>query len=85
MSEMEMNMTNDMDLRQIEQKTYLSYNQAGLADIAAGIFIGGFGLDLVLNSSMFFIIAWLPIMLVIPLKKLIIYPRIGYVKFAPAR
>jgi hypothetical protein len=78
-------MPNSIDLREIEQRTYLAYHQDGLADIAAGFFITGFGLDMALNSSIFLMISWLPILLVLPLKKLITYPRIGYIKFAPER
>ncbi len=78
-------MENSMDLKEIEQKTYLSYHQDGLADIAAGIFITGFGLNLALNSSIFFMVAWVPFILVLPLRRLITYPRIGYIKFAPER
>lgn len=78
-------MPSSIDLREIEKKTYLSYHQDGLADIAVGIFITGFGLDMALNSSIFLMISWLPILLVLPLKKLITYPRIGTIKFAPER
>ncbi len=78
-------MSNSIDLKEIEQKTYLSYHQDGLADLAAGFFIGGFGLDMALKSSVFFLVAWLPIILVLPIRRLITYPRIGFVKFASAR
>jgi hypothetical protein len=78
-------MSNDMDLKAIEQKTYLSYHQDGLADIAAGFLVGGFGLNMALNSIMFLFTSWLPIVLLLPLKRLITFPRIGFVKFAPVR
>lgn len=78
-------MPNSIDLTEIEKKTYLSYHQDGLTDIAAGVFITGFGLDMVLNSSIFFMISLLPIVLILPLRKLITYPRIGQIEFSPER
>jgi hypothetical protein len=80
-----MQMSNNMDLKAIEQKTYLSYHQDGLADIAAGFLVGVFGLGMALNSGTLFTITWLPIALIFPLKRIITYPRIGYIKFAPVR
>jgi len=78
-------MMSESDLREAERKTYLSYFEDGIADIAGGLTILLFGLGMVFESSSLFIFSWLPIILFWPLKQAITYPRMGYVKFGPER
>lgn len=78
-------MMSKIDLEDVEQKTYLSYFEDGIADIVAGLPILLFGLGMVFDASSFFIFAWMPILLFWPLKQLITIPRMGYVKFSPER
>ena len=75
----------DKMFQQLEKKTYLSYHQDGLLDLIIGLCILGFGFNMSTGSSAFLIFAWLPILLLIPLKNKITVPRLGYVKFGAKR
>jgi len=77
----------DGDLRQIERKAWLSYHQDGLMEIAFGLlllfaFAGSI-------ADQFHWIAYLPLLLVGPslalAKRLVTAPRMGSVRFGPAR
>jgi MFS family permease len=78
-------MMSNLDLRDTERKTYLSYFDDGIADILAGLPVFSFGLGMIFDSSLFFILTGLPIIFFGPLKKRITLPRMGYVKFSPER
>jgi hypothetical protein len=78
-------MMKQSNLKETEQKTYLSYFEDGIADIVAGLPVFSFGLGMVFDSSLFFVFTWLPIILFWPLKQAITLPRMGYVKFTPER
>ena len=80
-----MTMMTESDLRDTERKTYLSYFDDGIADIAGGLTILLFGLGMVFDASTLFIFSWMPMILFWPLKQVITFPRIGYVKFVPER
>jgi hypothetical protein len=80
---------NDISLKEIEKKTYMSYHQDGLIDIFVGIYVLLFGSGILLRtvtdfSTWFVIPAIFPALMVpiwISAKKRITMPRIGYVKF----
>ena len=78
-------MMSESDLRDTERKIYLSYFDDGILDIVAGLPILSFGLGMVFDASLFFILTGLPIILYWPLKQAITLPRMGYVKFNPER
>lgn len=78
-------MLNQFDLNKAESKLYLSYFDDGVADLLAGLPVILFGLGMALGVKIFFIFAFLPIVLYLPLKHAITLPRMGYVKFAPER
>jgi hypothetical protein len=73
------------DLKEAERRIYLSYFNDGIADIVAGLPIFLFGLGMVFDATMFFILSWMPIIFFWPLKQAITLPRIGYVEFSPER
>jgi len=78
-------MSGKVDLRKIERKAYLAYFEDGLWDMVIGLFILCFGIDMATGSpSSSFV---LPCVMAIgwAVKRWITYPRIGYVRFAPAR
>jgi hypothetical protein len=75
----------ETDLREAERKTYLSYFDDGIADIAGGLVVLLFGLGMVFGASTLFILSWMPTILFWPLKQVITFPRIGHVKFIPER
>ncbi|MCW4006596.1 MAG: hypothetical protein NWF04_08410 [Candidatus Bathyarchaeota archaeon] len=82
-------MTTQPNLKELERRTYMSYNQDGLLDIFAGVYVLGFGLGITLDAMFDYSIGlFLPaflIALVLPLwisaKQKITMPRIGFVKF----
>lgn len=80
---------NDVNLREVEKRTYSSYHQDGLIDIFIGTYIILFATSILVNnildlSTWFVIPAIFPALMVpiwMALKKRITIPRIGYVKF----
>ncbi len=83
-------MNNNEDLKRLEQKAYRSYFEDGIWDIAWGVWLSGWALTPLfdfLGISRFFIygIMFVPALLLILGKKYITVPRIGAVRFNPAR
>jgi hypothetical protein len=80
---------NDVNLREVEKRTYSSYHQDGLIDIFIGTYIILFATAILANnildlSTWFVIPAIFPALMIpiwIALKKRVTIPRIGYVKF----
>ena len=80
---------NDINLKDVEQRTYKSYHQDGLIDIFVGIYILLFATGIILNTTLdfstwFIIPAIFPALMVpiwVSIKRRITTPRIGYVKF----
>lgn len=75
-------MLQDIDLKKIERKAWMSYFQDGLYDIFLGLFVFGWGL-MMLTDMAWLAGAWFVVFYttILGLKKRITYPRIGYVKF----
>jgi hypothetical protein len=75
-------MSQDIDLKKIERKAWMSYFEDGLWDIFLGIFIVGWGLMMLTNMA-WLAGAWFVVFYttILGLKKRITYPRMGYVKF----
>ena len=80
---------NEINLKELERRAYLSYHQDGLIDIFVGIYILLFGSGILLKTATDFT-TWFTIPAIIPaimipvwisIKKRITIPRIGYVKF----
>ena len=82
-------MTNEPTLKEIERRAYMSYNQDGLLDVFAGLYILGFGvgilMDVLWDFSFGVIMPGILVAVVLPLwiaaKRKITMPRIGYVNF----
>ena len=75
-----------VDLKKIEQKTYFAYFQDGLWDILIGLLSVGWGLMILTDFAAFGGILFAVLyMVVLGVKRVITYPRIGYVKFLSAR
>ena len=75
-------MSQDQDFKKLQQRTYASFHQDGLIDMIIGWAIIGFGINMVLDSSAFLFLGWLPIVFYVPIKNRVTVPRIGYVKFS---
>jgi hypothetical protein len=76
----------DIDLKNIQRKVYMSYFQDGLWDILLGVFLVCWGLmvtfDFVAVMGGFWLVFY---MLILALKRWIVYPRSGYIKIPEAR
>jgi len=76
-------MVEDINLKEIQRKVYMSFFQDGLWDIFLGLFILGWGITILTESvylpGVFFIGIYFTIW---GIKKWLTYPRIGYVRFS---
>ncbi|MEW5922434.1 MAG: hypothetical protein AB1746_00450 [Candidatus Zixiibacteriota bacterium] len=79
-------MNQQMDIRKLEQKTYLSYQQDGFWDIFLGLFMLGFAFSVFFDSS-YFLLLWVIVMIpsAAGFKKVFVEKRLGYVKFSAER
>lgn len=78
-------MNQNINLKEIERKAWTSYFQDGLFDIFLSIFMLTMAIR-ALTDNVWFIFMVLVAVLVVPLgKRFITIPRIGLVKFGPAR
>ncbi len=86
----EQTMSERVDLKEIERKSYLSYHQDGLAEICLGIplilfgllfhpLIAGYVPGVAMSQIVWFVFIYAA------LKRAITIPRIGYVEFLPRR
>lgn len=77
-------MTQDADLKEIEQKAWTSYFHDGLWDIYGGFILLALGVAMLTGQML-----WLALMVIgmVPLwaRKRLTYPRMGYAKFSPER
>lgn len=74
-------MADNLDLKKLEKKAYLEYQQDGILDIIIGLSILGFGIQMATDSAAFLFLSWVPILFYVPLKNRITVPRFGYVQF----
>ena len=80
---------NQVNLKEVEKRTYMTYHQDGLIDIFIGVYVLLFAIGILVNnildmSTWFVIPAIFPALMVpiwISIKKRVTIPRIGYVKF----
>jgi hypothetical protein len=73
----------DNELRTIERKVYMSFFQDGLWDIFLGLFIVEWGLAILTEAAYLPGISFIGIYFAIwGIRKWLIYPRIGYVRFS---
>jgi hypothetical protein len=79
-------MSQEIDLKQIERKAYLSFYQDGIWDLFIGLSFIGMAVGVLYNNTgITAIIPALALVIVPGLKKLITLPRLGYVKLSPER
>ena len=79
-------MSQKMNLKEIERKAFTSTFQDGLWDILIGLLSVGWGLMILADFAAFGGILFAVLyMVVLGIKRLITYPRIGHVKFLNAR
>ena len=75
----------NQDLRQLEKKAFTSYFQDGLIDLFVGFSFILYGVLMLLDSHAFIGLAFLPIILIWPMKKQFTVPRMGLVRFSQKR
>jgi len=76
-------MIEDINLKEIQRKVYMTFFQDGLWDIFLGLFILGWGLSILTEAAYLPGVSFLGIYFAIwGIKKWLIYPRIGYVRFS---
>ncbi|HUV52511.1 MAG TPA: hypothetical protein VMW64_05490 [Dehalococcoidia bacterium] len=79
-------MSQNIDLKQIERKAYTSYFQDGFWDIFMGLLMLGMGINIAFESTIWYgVVLAIAVLIVTVGRKLITEPRIGRVKFGPAR
>jgi hypothetical protein len=80
-----MEMTNGIDLKEIEKRTFASYFHDGMWDLYGGLMLLGFGLAMLTGWD--YIILAFAVMAMVPLliRKRIVIPRLGIVKFSRER
>ena len=78
-------MTDDLDLKEIEKKAFTSYFHDGMWDLYGGLILLGFGISMLVNGD--YILLAFVAMAMVPLliRKRIVIPRLGIVKFSPER
>ncbi|MCA9962307.1 MAG: hypothetical protein KC413_01025 [Anaerolineales bacterium] len=69
------------DLELLRKKAYFSYHEDGLLDLMIGLSILGFGLDMAADNAAFLVASWIWVVVYMPLKNRITFPRLGYVRF----
>jgi hypothetical protein len=76
-------MVSDVNLKEIQQRVYMSFFQDGLWDIFLGLFILGWGLAILTEAAYLPAICFTGLYFVIwRIKKRLTYPRIGYARFS---
>jgi hypothetical protein len=79
-------MTQEINLKELEKKVYMSYHQDGILDISLGLLILLFGIAMYTHLIPF--VGLIPILVMVVgylAKKFITIPRMGYVNFTNAR
>ena len=78
-------MTQNINLKDIEKKVYMSYHQDGILDISLGLLILLFGIAMYTHLTPF--VGLIPILVMgvgYLAKKFVTIPRMGYVNFSNA-
>lgn len=79
-------MSQNINLKEIERKSWTSYFQDGFYDIFMGLLMLGMGLNLLFDANDWYIaVLWLGLLILIAGRRLITIPRVGRVKFGPER
>jgi len=69
------------NITSLTRKVYLSYQQDGILDLAAGTVVLGFGLNMLTGNIVFLMVGWMAMLLYFLGKQRITIPRFGYVRF----
>ena len=78
-------MTTPIDLKKIERKAWTSYLHDGLWDIFLGLLMLTGGIRALTDNAWFTLVILASVLVIVVGKRLITTPRLGHVKFSPAR
>ncbi|MDD4875758.1 MAG: hypothetical protein PHQ86_01295 [Dehalococcoidales bacterium] len=78
-------MANISNLKEIEKKVFSSYFHDGMLDLYGGLMLLGFGLSILTNKIYLLIICITLAMVPLLIRKHIVLPRLGLVKFSAER
>ena len=78
-------MDDKLDFKQLQSKMYFSYHNDGIIDLTVGLCAVGFAIFMATELVALLILAWLPMLVYIPLKQGLTRPRLGFVRFSSPR
>lgn len=78
-------MTSSSNLQDLERKIFATYFHDGMWDIYGGLLLLGFGLGMLTGQMYLLIVCVFLAMIPLLLRKRIVIPRLGLVKFSPER
>ena len=78
-------MANNIDLKDLERKAFSSYFHDGMWDLYGGLILLGFGLSVITEQMFVMIICVILAMVPLLIRKQIVIPRLGAVRFSPQR
>jgi hypothetical protein len=74
-------MTDELEIKKLQTKLYLSYHNDGIIDLVIGLCAVGFSIFMATELVGLLILAWLPMLSYYTLKQALTIPRLGYVRF----
>ena len=78
-------MTNDINLKEVEKRVFASYFHDGMWDLYGGLILLGFGLTMLTGWDYLMFPVVVVAMVPLLIRKRIVIPRLGIVKFSPER
>ena len=78
-------MANNIDLKEIEKKAFTSYFHDGMWDLYGGLILLGFGITMLTGWDYLMFAVVVIAMVPLLIRKRIVIPRLGIVKFSPER
>lgn len=78
-------MNNDVNLKEIERKAFTSYFHDGMWDLYGGLILLGFGFTMLTGWDYLMLPVVVTAMVPLLIRKRIVTPRLGTVKFSPER
>lgn len=78
-------MDEKLDFKGIQSKLYLTYHRDGIIDMTVGLIAVGFSIFMATETVALLMLAWLPMLLYVPLKGAVTVPRLGFIRFTSQR
>jgi hypothetical protein len=78
-------MDDKLDFKELQSKLYLTYHRDGIIDMTVGFVAVGFAIFMATETVALLMLAWLPMLLYVPLKGAVTAPRLGFIRFSSQR